>query len=336
MIEIGSEFWEVETGIHKNKLFPKKAKWFISGQNALNYIIKDIKEKYNVSSVAIPSWCCESMIIPFSMNGFKIEFYPVTVKNNQISQEICSKSDVILVIDYFGYTSDCDFSSYPGIVVRDLTHSLFSKNYCDADYFFGSLRKWTGIYTGGYAWCKTDWVENIIVNKTDNEYVTKRKKAMFLKKQYINGGDSDKEFLNIFREAEERLDYDNGYAIYGAFPLDIDNAKKLDINLIKSRRRANAQRLLSQISNMAVFPYLHENDCPLFVPIVTPKRDELIKYLIENKIYCPIHWPISVYHKLNKETIKLYNEEISIVCDQRYTVEDMDRICKVIEKWKTT
>ena len=59
-------------------------------------------------------------------------------------------------------------------------------------------------------------------------------------------------------------------------------------------------------------------------------RDELKRYLISNNIYCPVHWPKSEYHKLNVETEKLYNQEISLVCDQRYSLDDMQNICKVI------
>ena len=40
--------------------------------------------------------------------------------------------------------------------------------------------------------------------------------------------------------------------------------------------------------------------CPLFVPLFleSKKRDGLRKFLIENRIYCPIHWGVSEYHEL--------------------------------------
>lgn len=75
------------------------------------------------------------------------------------------------------------------------------------------------------------------------------------------------------------------------------------------------------------------NQCPLFFPVCVPKgrRDDLKRHLIKNKIYCPIHWPLTEYHKnLSERAKRLYDEELSLVCDQRYGVEDMHRIVSCI------
>ncbi len=57
--EIGREFCEVEVG-RENNIFPDTTVWFASGRAALKVIIKDIKAKDR----GLPSWCCDSMIIP--------------------------------------------------------------------------------------------------------------------------------------------------------------------------------------------------------------------------------------------------------------------------------
>ena len=54
-------------------------------------------------------------------------------------------------------------------------------------------------------------------------------------------------------------------------------------------------------------------------------------HLIRNGIYCPIHWAIPDEVRLNTETKKLYDEELSLVCDQRYCLGDMDRTLTTIE-----
>ena len=74
------------------------------------------------------------------------------------------------------------------------------------------------------------------------------------------------------------------------------------------------------------------NDCPLFVPVIIKngKRDALKNYLLENQIYSPVHWPVSKFHKLKKEEKNIYDNELSIVCDQRYDKDDMQRILNVI------
>ena len=75
----------------------------------------------------------------------------------------------------------------------------------------------------------------------------------------------------------------------------------------------------------------------MFVPIFVPKnrRNELKQYLINNEIYCPIHWPVSKFHQLDDKTQYIYENELSLVCDQRYIEEDMYRMVKTIKQfWK--
>lgn len=331
MLEIGSEFWQADNSTKSNQFFPSQTKWFLSGQNALNYIIDDIKSKHDVSSVALPSWCCDSMIIPFVINDFNISFYDVELKNNCLVQKIDKECDVILAMDYFGYESNYNMLSYDGVVIRDLTHSVFTKKYNDATYYFGSLRKWTGVYTGGYAWSNEEWTKEILVKDVDRRYVSLRCQAMKQKRDYIEGLTNSKGYLEKYEEAEKVLDSCNLKGVYNAAIEDTLVIQTLDVDKIKRKRRENANELLKSISNIALFSELSGNDCPLFVPIIVEKRNELKKMLISNGVYCPVHWPISKYHVLTAETRTIYEKELSIICDQRYSVRDMKKICRLIK-----
>ena len=74
-----------------------------------------------------------------------------------------------------------------------------------------------------------------------------------------------------------------------------------------------------------------DNECPLFVPIcVEDGRDNVRNYLIQSNIYLPAHWPISDLHSLNIKSSYLYRTELSCVCDQRYSVSDMEAIIEAI------
>lgn len=338
--EIGSEFWDVPTKENRNCFFPKSTQWFLSGRSALQAIIKELKK--NTCSVAMPSWCCDSMVKPFTEAGIDIYFYPTYwQKQDGFVKRINLDCDVLFLMDYFGYTSQVsDLSSYAGVIVRDVTQSIFSFPYSDADYYFGSLRKWCGMWTGGYAWTRDGHI--LATGQSDDfGYVTLRKEAMQLKNAYISGyvdnnGNkvTDKLYLNIYNAAEESLE---NAGIAPAEKRDVWMAQRLDVEFIKSRRRANAKILRAAFSDCLIFSDLKDTDCPMFVPIFVPdgKRDRLRQYLINNDIYCPIHWPISKYHRLNEKERCLYTNELSLVCDQRYTEEDMYRIVGTIEKfWK--
>lgn len=333
MKEIGSEFWDVPVIENKHDLFPEYAQWFLSGRSGLQAIIKETKD---CRTVAMPSWCCDSMIKPFVDTGFEVHFYPVYWQNGLI-QEISFDNDELFLMDYFGYTiSQPDVTGYKGIIIRDVTHSLFSSIHLDADYYFGSLRKWCGIWTGGYVWTK-EGRKLISVDSDDCGYTVLRRRAMDLKSRYINGkGVMDKSYLRIFDEAEDALKH---VGIATAAERDIRLARRLDIESIRNKRRANAAILRTAFSDWLIFPEMSELDCPMFVPILVPdgKRDDLRQYLMEQEIYCPIHWPVSGYHHLNEKTKQIYDNELSLVCDQRYTEEDMYRIVETIRNfWRKT
>lgn len=307
MKEIGSEFWNVPTTQFDNGLFSDKTKWFQSGRSALMAIITE----NNFKTVALPNWCCESMVQPFISYGISVKYYSL---GNPIS------ADATLIMDYFGYVCEQDTSNLSGVVIRDTTHSIFSKNYDDADYYFGSLRKWAGFYTGGY-------VEGLKTNnlyESNDEFVLLRESAMNNKQKYIDGLSNDKYYLKQFAAAEKMLDYNK---IYGANKRDIILAKRMDVDFIKQRRQQNARAIIDAFPDITIFKTFNENECPMFVPILVPnkKRDALRRHLIDNNVFCPIHWPNSGWENIE--------DELSLVCDQRYTISDIQKEIDLVKSF---
>ena len=333
--EIGSEFWDVRVLESKNDIFPNSVQWYAAGRSALQAIIRGLDGK---KSVSMPSWCCDSMVRPFIEAGYRVDFYPVYFDGHKIRQEPRLESDVLFLMDYFGYSSDDAKGIEHPCIIRDTTHSIFSSKYNDADYYFGSLRKWCGVWTGGYAWT-ADGHQLPSFEDAVEDYVHLRQKAMEMKRSYMeqleasdNGGDAPKPFLEVFGQAEEMLE---GIGIASAAQRDVDLANRIDVALIRRKRRANANALISALSDILLFPTLAVSDCPMFVPVAVPeqRRDALRRALIQERIYCPIHWPVSEYHRLDSITRPLYDKELSLVCDQRYSEDDMERMVEVIKRF---
>lgn len=321
--EIGSEFWSVPYCEKENDLFPENTKWFLAGRSAIRYIINDIRAKREFNSVALPDWCCESIIQPFLDADIDVKFYSVYIdEKGRFCQDftIAQSCDALYLMDFFGYSTPTPVSDFPFVCIRDATHSLFATSY-KADYTFGSLRKWAGFYTGGYAWANKGWNTDTPLEPVDEDYYFMRRSAMLAKENYLlNGGSKD--YLKTFAEAEDYLD--NIKSIPAAAQRDIKMAKHLDVEFIKKRRRENAEILLERFEDKAIFK-LHDDDCPLFVPILIKdgSRDLLRKYLINNNIFLPVHWPNG----------DLDGKELSLVCDQRYDKEEMLRICEAIKEF---
>lgn len=334
MREIGSEFWDAPTVPRPRKLFSEDTQWYVSGRSALRAIVEDLT-RCGAESVAMPSYCCDSMIRPFLEGGMTISFYDVCPERGVgLCKSRPAQADVLFDLDYFGFSSS-DRETYP-CIVRDETHSLFCETDYEADYCFGSLRKWCGVLTGGFARAK-DGRKLSMGTEPDPAYGDMRLAAMEAKAQYLGtvaaGGEvGEKTYLQTFSQAEELLDT---YGIMAADPRDRETVSRLDAAYIRARRRENAAMLMEAFPQWLMFPYMKETDCPLFVPLLLKERDALRRHLIKREIYCPIHWPISPWHRLTPRAELLYRQELSLVCDQRYSREDMERMIAAIRDFQT-
>ncbi|MCR5468875.1 MAG: hypothetical protein K6F37_07940 [Lachnospiraceae bacterium] len=347
MREIGSEFWTVENenGAGLKSLLPyeSNAIYTLSGRTSQDIIIKDVLSQKSVKSVYMPSYCCDSMIEPFLQNGLSVEYYDVFATEAGICCDFNeNKCDVVFLINYFGFIDDrvLEFARTEHdkgkTVIYDATHSMFCNgvDYSDCDYVFGSFRKWMGI-NAGFASKKGDWINKPILKQFDR-YVELRNNSFDMKAKYITAPKEVEKniFFSAFREAEELLDRD--YTNYAPDKRSLNLLDTVDVSKIRETRRKNAKCLMKALDKCrnVNMPYtvITEKECPLFVPVmIQGERNRIHEYLIDNGIYLPIHWPISELHKLNSTTRSIYDEEMSCVCDQRYTEEDMVRIGTTIK-----
>ena len=345
MREIGSEFWTATTeqtyiGSPFWSDWRGDKKYYLSGRTALEAIIRDILCKHDVKTAYLPSYCCHTMIEPFIRHGIKVYFYPVVFENGTL--HICcdkTKHDVTLVLDYFGFHGYAPVNLSDTIVIRDLTHSLLSEHLRQqkSDYTFASFRKW-GAVAGAAVACKSEgaFQSGECQGITNEKYINLRKRAYTLKSSYINGEIADKHFLGLFSTAEELLeDY------YAGYPADHESLEvAATLKLYAQLRRENAGVLLNELSESKLvkpmFSEMRYGDVPLFVPVLVNGdfRDALKKYLIENRIYCPTHWPLSNLHTISSDAKRLYEQELSLICDQRYTETDMNRMVKKIRAFQ--
>lgn len=340
--EIGSEFWDIPVQKGLSGVFPASIEWFVSGRSAFSAIIAEVQRTREVHTAALPSWCCESMILPLDEAGIDISFYTVTYENGLFKQDISPvlNCDLILVMGYFGMSDPPEVpGAYRGVVVEDVTHTLLSTGCCErADYRYGSLRKWCGVWTGGFAWSSNQTTLGFGGEQCDSRYIELRRRAMEEKAAYIERGEGDKGYLATFAEAEKWLDAHAG----PMHATSRDETLALHLNAVDLRkaRRSNANVLLQNMTEtdcvIPVFSSFRDNDCPLFVPILVKERDSLRQFLIKNDVYCPVHWPLSCMQKLDRRTRIFYERGLSLVCDQRYGTNDMLRIVELIQRWQKT
>ena len=342
-MESGSEFWEFEDELRNDNRefwnFGKDTKFTLSGRTSIYYVLKNILKNKKVKKAYVPSYSCFSMSKPFLDLGIEVEYYDVYYNNGlKYNIEFREDIDIFLAMNYFGY-SETNMNSYikkfkniGKIVIEDITHSICSsKKYSEySDYLIGSLRKWFPIASGAIAVCMNSNFEIDLEKSTNEKMIDIKKVAMKNKKDYIEKNDniSKETFLNEYYESGKILDED-----YQNYSIDVESLKiimGINLEFIKKSRIENSKIIYDKLKNNINIKFLiddyNERDGLLFVPIILEKekRDVLRKYLIENKIYLPVHWPQE--EKINN----IFENELSLICDQRYDKSQIEEYIDLV------
>ena len=95
--------------------------------------------------------------------------------------------------------------------------------------------------------------------------------------------------------------------------------------------------MIEHINNpnvIKIYNRVSDGEIPLYYPVYIKddKRKDFQNYLMSNDIYCPIHWPKSELVK--NFNCEIYDNILSLVCDQRYGLDDMKRMVDVINEYK--
>lgn len=356
MKEIGSEYWLKDITSSKTSDRPHFLSSFnnivftTTGRGALSLMLDTVEKKVLSKNVLLPAYICESVIQPFYDRGYNCLFYDINDNLNlsiDIKDYESKKIGIFLHLGYFGFPTNANIKNQIQIlksngtfIVEDITHSMFSKyeRYPENDFYFGSIRKWFGTPGGGFlASCHHDLLEPMLKN---DRFTQLRKEALLIKRQYMGSKIDEMKlknrFLEKFAKAERILDEDTN--IYQLDDLSYDMILQFNYEDLISKRRENYLYLannLQKLNNLiVVFKELDAGTCPLFLPVIIKEnRDEIRAKLANHKIYCPIHWPIhsKLAAKSFKHSYMMYNNGLSIPCDQRYGIADMKKIVSVIK-----
>ena len=141
-LEIGSEYWI--DSIPETLRSDREGVYCLSGRTAIDLILQDVLHKKRIGSVAMPAWCCDSMIAPFVARGLDVQFYDYG------QNEFLNAPDVFYLTNYVGYESALPLKTVKqmkergSIVLYDRTHSFLMEDgaYRElSDYSFASIRK---------------------------------------------------------------------------------------------------------------------------------------------------------------------------------------------------
>lgn len=342
--EIGGEFYKTpKLNINKNGIFDLLKEYnyqlFESGREGFEIINKISNKK-----ILFPSYACNSMFQFLKKEN--LVFYNVDSNFNidikDTENKLTEDIGILIFVNYFGKLQNKKILSYLSslkrkgiIIIEDTTHSFFTNVCTVGDYCITSFRKWFCIPNGGILYSKRKLLK---LEATENSiFNAKREKAFLLKENYLlKGNKSKKIFLDLFNETEEILDKNK--EINNISDTSLKILKEVDVNSLIKKRIENYKylyRKLKNIQRIKIYKVNIKKEVPLFLVIRLDEkeRNSFCKYLVKNKIYCPIHWPLINELKEEFEVKNFIENIISIPIDQRYSNKDMKYIYKKILKY---
>lgn len=356
--EIGSLFWIKPEEVNLVSALTTPAHfgcegsdyvWMSTGRSATAFVIDTIEDRNpQVRKVAvIPPFTCHTVIEPFLAKGYEVKTFHTncnlmaTANDILMSAKECN-AGIVLYHRFFGVDTIKDLNAILPelkqmgvVVIEDCTQNLYSTyKKSDADYFVGSIRKWCGVPDGGFAVCKDGQFENKPTTM-DAELQEAKKEASLQKYEYLFKGKGEKQvFLSRDREAEDLLDNQSKY--FAISDLSAAIQTHLNVEELCEKRRKNFRVIaegLKEIKGIKViFDQLADDEVPLYCPILCENRSLVQPLLVKNAVFAPVVWPkADCCPEVDADADYLYDHILCIPIDQRYDMDDMERIVNILK-----
>lgn len=310
--------------------------YYTSGRACLYAIlncIADANREYG--GVLVPDYICASVTKTIKEAGYDFRFYQIGKDFLPDKKSLCEgllKERIILLINYFGVSDLRESISLirrkteDAVIIIDNVQNYYGfAGKGDFDYMFTSFRKWFPVPDGAEVVAgRKQLYEKLKGFEGRNKFAQYKLAGNILKN--FREELEDSVCLELIETGEKILD--KGYRCR-CTEYSLEVMKKLDKERYAERRKRNAKVLHEGLERIGITNIYREDAVPFFVPILLNNREKVKEKFFENHIFCPIHWP----HKSAElqGNNPLYDEEFSLICDQRYGENDMRRILEILE-----
>lgn len=310
---------------------------YSSGRAALYHILLCMKANMkHIRFLMLPDYLCSSIIEIALKADFELIFYSLSasLKIDQAKFSSAYRKDcAILLINYFGLVSLTDQIKFLReideniCIIEDNVQSFFSMlEKTESNFSFTSFRKTLPLPDGG--WVKSDY--EMFLPTSENTFVQYKVAGGILKGFRDFNCIDDSLYLNLLEAGEVQIDDNLNSKISTIAP---NLLSRIDLHRVAVLRKRNANYLLAGLKSIGIEPLvpLFEGCVPLFLPIYLEDRKKTRDAFFENHIYIPVHWPIHDQSLCLSKGEELANHELSLIIDQRYSLEDMDKILTVLK-----
>jgi hypothetical protein len=321
--------------------------WTTSGRGALSLILKQLQAK-GVRHVHLPSYLCESLLLPIKALGLDYSFYPVDAATLAAQPDPLAGA-AVLVIHYFGWLNPAintlrrDASKTSFYLIEDAAQALLSDWDAPSEiatpdasrFLLLSPRKFAPTVLGG--WCNVV-AEPLMSEPAIEELATRSLAARMTRWLYLADASAPVEatietlYLDHLKAIEKFLDEHPTSTSVPQFILGLIAGQNWEA--IALRRRANWQHLNALLSARVetLQTTLPPGVVPLGYVIRLRERDRVRASLAAERIFCPVHWPLPVEVEAQRfpDAANFAATSLTLPVDQRYTESEMSRIADAV------
>ena len=322
---MGSSFHEISTELISSV---SNVSWndyelYLSGRYALLDLVLYKKAYEGLTEIYVPSYYCHDVtrLIESQIEVKLYECSPISV----VDLSLFPRGVTVILVEYMGNKVRTIGDNSLKVII-DKTHnplSRFSYSFMP-EFQFGSLRKIFPTGEGGFLFPK--FCSSLKkISSINDENLKSLKRAMYLKKTYLHGGNIDKkDFLKEFNAFEEFLN--NTTDIYSMSEDTLALLSKLDVDTLYNNKKKNLEFLYSYYENSTVIQIFKNNSYFSFFVSLKDYAHVRSK-LIDNNIYPIVLWPNY------KGDIHLINGYIlvSLHADFRYDLQDLKKLTNILD-----
>ena len=284
----------------------------------------------------LPSYLCDTLLESARVSRTEVRFFPMTASlhpdGDQWLNEV-EPGDAVLMIDYFGFLAPAVWwkaiRSTRCLTIEDASQALLTDGVGRfSDYVLYSPRKFVGVPDGGMlvSCTRSAALDPMPLQAPPAEGWLASFEATWLRREEDRGGVRGPWF--------ERFRTGEAAQPCGPYAMSEFSRRALecgwDLGAATAARRRNYRRLHASLQPWALFPELPPGVAPLGFPVRLSNRDVVRTALIAERIFPPVHWPIrgAVPEEFGMSH-RLSNALMTLPCDQRYGLADMDRMAAV-------
>lgn len=291
----------------------------------------------NPLNIWLPAYLCESIVMSFVTFEGKINYYPVDTTLNSVNRnwlDNVKENDLVVVIDYFGWRPDNglleQIRATGAYILEDASQAILTADVgAGVDYCLYSPRKFFPVPDGGVLCAKgRASLPRVTLEQSPNAWWFQAFDAVMLRGEFDKHG-GDRKWFELFQLSEAQ-------SPIGMYQMSEFSTRALstlfDYEAIASTRIRNYRFLADNLGDWAFRPNLPIGTVPLGFPVSIPERDKVRQYMFANKIYPAVHWsvPIDVPSSFT-DSRRVAKKIMTLPCDQRYEIADMERMITIIK-----